>query len=153
MKILWSFLRLHWRVIVLFFGVVNNLLTIFPRLQKSCQFRCMSFIFTKLTFFLSGNHSQVFSVHTGFISPSLIAALTWNRAAAMWLQVEPVPAMQVQWALKIFPIFCKATICEANLSVFPKVCSLLLENNALTLLHGMIFFKVSPVLKYPFEAL
>ena len=87
-----------------FFGVVDNLLTVFPLLQKSCQFRCMSFIFTGLTFFLLGNHSQVFSVHTGFISPSLIAALTWNRAAAMWLQVELVPAMQVQWALKIFPI-------------------------------------------------
>ena len=34
---------------------------------------------------------------------------------------------------------CKTTACEADLSVFPKVCSLLLENNALALLLGMIF--------------
>ena len=65
----------------------------------------------------------------------------------MWLQVEPIPAMQVQWAPKIFLFFalCKATVYEADLSVFPKVSSLLLEINTVTLFHGMIFFQASPV--------
>ena len=45
------------------------------------------------------------------------------------------------WALKIFPLFglFKVTVYEADLSVFPKVCTLLIENNALILLHVWCF--------------
>ena len=44
-----------------------------------------------------------------------------------------------------FALF-KPTVCEVDLSVFPKIYSLLLENNCLILLHG-IFFRASPVSK------
>ena len=70
------------------------------------QFRSMSIIFAGFTFFLLGNHSQVFPVSAEFISSSVIAASTHNKAAAMWLQVEPMSVMQVQRTLKIFPHFC-----------------------------------------------
>ena len=86
------------------------------------------------------------SVDTGFISPSFIAVATRNKAAAMWLQGEPLPAIQLQWALKIFFFFalCETAVYEAVLSVFAKVCSLLLGNNALIVGHRT-FFQASPI--------
>lgn len=42
----------------------------------------MYFIFTGLTFFVLGNHLQVFAVHAGFIRPSVIDALTRNKDKA-----------------------------------------------------------------------
>ena len=40
------------------------------------------------------------------LSVPATAASAQNKAAAVWLQVERMAAMQVQWALKIFPLFC-----------------------------------------------
>ena len=62
--------------------MANNHLTVFPLLQKSCWSRSMYFIFTGLTFFVLGNHLQVFAVHAGFIRPSVIDALTRNKDKA-----------------------------------------------------------------------
>ena len=65
----------------------------------------------------------------------------------MWLQIEPMPPLQIEGLLKYphyFPL-CKAIVFEVDLSVFPKLCSLPSENNALILWHGIILFRASPV--------
>ena len=63
-------------------------------------------------------------------------------------KLNPCGPYRCNWLLKysyFFALF-KATVCEVDLSVFPKIYSLLLENNRLILLHG-IFFRASPVSK------
>ena len=55
--------------------------------------------------FLFWSHSQDFVVQAELVSPSLIAASTRNKAAATWLLVELIPAIQVQWAITTFPFF------------------------------------------------
>ena len=56
-------------------------------------------------------------MHAGFVSPSLLAASTRNKAAAVWLQIEPMPPLQIEGLLKYLHYFplCKAIAFEADL--------------------------------------
>ena len=116
----------------------------FPKFLRSPSFTKH---LRRLLLFLLCYHSRLFYMHAGFVSPSLLAASTRNKAAAMWLQIEPMPPLQIEGLLKYLHYFplCKAIAFEADLSVFPKVCSLPSENNELILLHGIFFFRASPV--------
>ena len=46
-------------------------------------------------------------MHDGFVKPVQTAVLTPNIAAVTWLQVSPMPAIQVQWLDRIYIDFSK----------------------------------------------
>ena len=87
----------------------QHFLSLFPFLAKSSLLKFLIFlrslIFTGCTSFLFESHSQAYVVQAGLVSASPIAASTRNKAAATWLHVELIPAMQVQWVVITFPSF------------------------------------------------
>ena len=67
----------------------------------------MSRIFVGSITFLQGSHLFAELGHGGFVKPVRTAAFTQNPAAATWLHISSIPAIQVQWNGWILADFSK----------------------------------------------
>ena len=94
----------------LFFGEQFSSLFFMPLWPKSPLPNCKSLIFTGATFSLIGSQEQGLDVQDGLFNPILTADPMMKNAAATWLHVCDMPAIQEQCAFIILPVsFAKQT--------------------------------------------
>ena len=78
---------------------------LFPPWPKSSRLKSKSFIFFGSIVFRFCSHLLSLLVPTELIKLIQTAASTRYIAAATWLHVSPIPAIQVQWQVFIFAVF------------------------------------------------